>query len=163
MPSVCHGSLERHAESVPLDPAASWMGRQNKTGGAMGQRGTGAHRRFDVDGGVTTRASTVDTVPNGLSRGTRLVVPQIKGSARGDLRLMANPIPDLCLPFPDARPSREATGRCVHDREPGCHASIHVEASVRTCAPVSHGASCLAQSIHERSGRVERDRVGEGF
>ena len=129
----------------------------------MGQRGTGAHPRFDVYGGVTTRASTVDTLPNGLSRGTRLVVPQVKESARGDLELMANPIPALCLPFPDARPSREATGRCIHDRVPGCHASIHVEAWVRTRAVMSHGATCLAQSIHGRSGRVERDRVGEGF
>ena len=105
----------------------------------------------------------MDRLPNGLSRGTRLVVPQIKESARGDLELMANPIPALCLPFPDARPSREATGRCVHDREPGCHASIHVEALVRTRAMLSHGATCLAVATHPRRGRVERNRLGGTF
>ena len=103
----------------------------------------------------TTSASIVDALPNGLSKGTRLVVPQIEESARGDLELMANPKLALSLPFADARPSREATGRCIHDRKPGCHASIHVEALVRTRAVMSHGATCLAVHTHSRRGRVD--------
>ena len=33
----------------------------------------------------------VDALPSGLSRGTRLVVPQVEESARGDCESLANP------------------------------------------------------------------------